>query len=119
MSKIEIEIPKGFKAEQKTTQRGITVTFIKLPVIDFDSIKTGSVVKLKYSGMHCNGIDAINLEEPATVVFWNTKHYINSDGVFKQGAGNGDTFCVFNQGGNFVMFSANRQDEYVTEVLSY
>jgi hypothetical protein len=86
--------------------------------IDWDKIKTGSVVMIKYTGCHCNGQEEINFNEPVEVVFYNTPHFINySKNFFKSGGV--ESYCTFHQNGNYVLYDAGDEIDYITKVIEY
>jgi hypothetical protein len=86
--------------------------------IDFDKIKTGSVVMLKHTGQHCTGIDNIDLKVPVDVVFYKTPHVIDGYRDFKKVDGDG-LYCTFHQDGKFVLFSADNNVNYIVKVIEY
>jgi hypothetical protein len=85
--------------------------------IDFDKIKTGSKVMLTYTGLHCGGIEKIDLKEPVDVVFYRTEHLIDGNGRFSN-VGVGGSYCTFHQKSKFVLFDASRLD-YIVKVIEY
>jgi hypothetical protein len=87
--------------------------------IDWDKIKTGSRVMIKNTGWHCSGICKIDLSEPVDVVFFKTKHYIiGGDNTFKTEGGQ-TSYVTFHQNGKFVLFSSERDMDYIVEVVEY
>lgn len=86
--------------------------------IDFDRIRMGSRVMIQYSGKHCTGIDAINLNQPVDVVFYKTPQFINGTNQFYLN-GFHSSYCTFHQNGRFVLFSADDNVDYITEVVEY
>jgi hypothetical protein len=86
--------------------------------IDFDKIKTGSVVMLKHTGQHCTGIYDIDLKEPVDVVFYKTPHVIDGYNKFKLG-GSHSSYCTFHQKGKFVLFAAHENLDYIVKVIEY
>jgi hypothetical protein len=86
--------------------------------IDFDKIKTGSVVMLKHTGQHCTGIDNIDLKVPVDVVFYKTPHVIDGYSKFKIG-GAYFSYCTFHQKGKFVLFAASENVDYIVKVIEY
>ena len=88
--------------------------------IDWDKIKTGSQVMIKYSGDHCGGFGAIDTSKPVTVIFFNTPHMIMSNGTFLPNGAN-PKYCTFNQGGKFVFFTSEDEayKNYIVEVIQY
>ena len=86
--------------------------------IDWDRIKTGSRVMIKHTGKHCNGLGNINLIKPVVVVFFKTPHFISSSHCFNS-EGPHSHYCTFYQDGNYVLFNADREIDYITEVIEY
>jgi hypothetical protein len=93
--------------------------------IEWDKIKTGSKVKIKYSGEHCDGW-RWDMQETVEVdvVFFGTKHYINSNG-FNKGF-HYDHYFTFHshddKTNKFVLFGSNDFDDcknFVVEVIEY
>jgi hypothetical protein len=115
------EIDEMFKAattEQKPLLENIFGKQSK--PIQWDKIKTGSKVMIRYTGDHCGGIMDIDTSKPVTVIFYNTTHGIASSGKFYP-TGSHWKYCTFNQDGKFVWFSCDSVPEisYITEVLEY
>ncbi len=74
---------------------------------------------IKNTGEHCNGISKIDLSEPVDVVFFKTKHYIiGGDNTFKTEGGH-TSYVTFHQNGKFVLFSSERDMDYIVEVVEY
>jgi hypothetical protein len=114
------EINEMFAAAT-TSQRPILESIFgkPKPQIDFDKINMGSKVMIQHTGMHCNGIESIDLEQPVDVVFYKTPHLIGGNNQF-QTSGHHDSYCTFHQNGRFVLFSADKGDlDYITEVIEY
>ena len=88
------------------------------PQIDFDQIRTGSRVMIKHTGRSCTGIEAIDLKQPVDVVFYKTPHLIDGSNRFKT-SGHHDSYCTFHQNRRFVLFSADDDVDYITEVVEY
>ena len=86
--------------------------------IDWDRLKTGSKVKIKCTEQHCDGITAIDENEPVNIVFYKTPHFILSCNVFKS-KGRYNSYITFNQKGRMVLFSAHLEIDYITEVIEY
>jgi hypothetical protein len=86
--------------------------------IDWSRIKTGSKVKIEYTGDHCNGFYNIDRSKPVDVVFWKTPHYIQGDGEF-QATGAHSSYCTFHQNGNYVLFASHNNIDYVIDVIEY
>jgi len=95
--------------------------------IQWSKIKTGSKVKIKYSGEHCSGWrwDMDETRE-VDVVFFGTEHYIRENGTFvgKQSLYNHYfTFHTHDDRTNkFVLFASNHFDDcknFIVEVIEY
>ena len=88
--------------------------------IDWDKIKTGSQVMIKYNGAHCGGIDVIDKSKPVTVIFFNTPYMITSNGTFVS-KGAHPKYCTFNQNGKFVFFTSEDETykNYIVDVVQY
>jgi len=119
------EINEGFKAAKTASNSSEVITLLEevfgkqVKSIDYDKIKTGSKVMLKYTGDICGEHwNNCIITEPFTVVFYKTEHYINNSNTFyKQGTCR--SYCTFHQGGKFVLFAANSNVDYIVEVLEY
>ena len=86
--------------------------------IEWSRIKTGSKVKIEYTGDHCNGFYNIDRSKPVDVVFWKTPHCVQADGKFDI-EGRYPSYCTFHQNGNYVLFSSHENTDFVTEVVEY
>ena len=86
--------------------------------IDYTKLKTGSKVIIKYSGHHCGGIGNINRDEPVDIVFYKTPHFISGAGRFTT-IGHYDQYITFHQKGEFVLFTAHEEIDYIKEVIEY
>lgn len=84
------------------------------PKIDYDRLKTGSVVKLKNSGNHCEGLTDFDLNKPATILLYKSNGFYYK-GEYRQ---QGRTYTTFVQGQNTSHFTTYNED-YITEVISY
>lgn len=87
--------------------------------IDFSRLKTGSKVMLRYTDEHCSGIDNVDLNKQFDVVFFKTKHFITGSGDFKSFSDVRYCTCTFHQDGKFVLFAAEKNTDYITEVIEY
>lgn len=94
--------------------------------IEWDKIKTGSKVKIKYSGEHCDGW-RWNMQETVEVdvVFFGTKHYILQNGTFQKES-HYDHYFTFHsyddKTNKFVLFGSNDFNDcknFVVEVIEY
>ena len=78
------DVDKMFKAATKKQIPVLEQVFGKqVEKIEWDKIKTGSKVRIKYSGQHCSGW-RWDLDETreVDVVFFGTEHYIRENGTF-------------------------------------
>lgn len=92
----------------------------KVDPIEWDKIKTGSKVMIKYDGQHCYGFNSININEPVDVVFYKTKHFIAYNNKYNNGHNScHDSYITFHQNGNYCMFASDKHTDYITEVIEY
>lgn len=87
--------------------------------IDYSRIKTGSKVMLKYTGQHCNGFNDTDNTQPYDVVLFKSEHCINAHGRFYPNGEVRKSSCTFHQNGKFVLFSSDKNTDYITEVIEY
>jgi hypothetical protein len=101
-------------------QRPVLVEIFGEPTkaIEWNRIKTGSKVMIKDTNQNCCGINRIDLSKPVDVVFYKTPHLITDDGIFKHGKYL-TSYCIFYQDGKYVLFSADINVDYITEVIEY
>jgi hypothetical protein len=90
--------------------------------IEWDKIKTGSKVKIKYSGDHCSGWrGSMDSEIEVDVVFFGTQHYITGDGVFDN-SGSMTYYFTFHNNSRYILFGSddfNACKNFVVEVIEY
>lgn len=86
--------------------------------IEWDKLKTGSVVMIKYTSQHCNGFYEIDENKPVGIIFYKTKHFINSDKEFKK-QGNNSSYITFYQDGRYVLFTSNKNNDCIIDVIEY
>lgn len=86
--------------------------------IEWDRIKTGSKVMIKYTGQQCNGFNDIDNSIPVDVVFYKAYYLISSNLQFKKAVEN-RPYCTFHQNGKYVLFTADKNTDYITEVIEY
>lgn len=113
------EVDTMFGAATREQRPTLVEIFGEKVTIDFDKIKTGSKVKIKFSGKHVLGIDTFDLSKPVDVVFFKTPHGIEPHGVqfFKKSYY--DSYVTFHQNGKFAVFSADTDIDYIVEVIEY
>lgn len=87
--------------------------------IDYDKLKTGSKVMIKYTGNHCSGINKIDTSKPVDIVFYKTIERINDDNVFYSSKGPHKSYVTFHQNGNYCLFASDNKIDYITEVIEY
>lgn len=106
------------KEGNTTQQTAVQNLGIKLSSpIEWDKIKTGSKVMLKYSGERCCGSDDnIDFNKPFDVIFFKQPYYMFNNG-FK--TCNSYIYCTFNQNGKFVCYQAQHNTDYIIEVIEY
>lgn len=116
MKTIEITTPEGYEIdkEKSTFQR-----IVFKEKIDYEKIKTGSVVMIRDTGCRCGEINHVDLTKPFDVVFFKTLHRIISDGEFRTSPTKYPFYTTFHQDGKYVLFSARRGVDYITKVISY
>jgi len=115
----EEEIDDMFEAATSEQKPILTRIFgEKKKKIDFDKLKTGSRVMIDYSGQHCGGIGNIDRDEPVDIVFYKTPHFICSNRKFET-IGHYTHYITFHQKGNFVLFTAHEEIDYIKEVIEY
>ena len=115
----EKEIDDMFEAATSDQKSFLTMIFGEnKKEIDYNRLKTGSKVKIKYSGQHCGGLNSINRDEPVDIVFYKTPHFIIKSGKFGT-TGPYPKYITFHQDGKFVLFSAHQEIDYITEVIEY
>ncbi len=85
--------------------------------INYDNLKTGSVVMLDYSDEFCSATNAVDYKQPFTIVFYRTPYFILGEGL--QNIGNEREYITFAQGKNFAFFSSERDVNYIKKVISY
>jgi hypothetical protein len=94
--------------------------FGKVVAIEFDKLKTGSIVKLHKTklGQCVGGTGDMDLDRAVNVVFAKTPHSIDADGKFvnKQYY---SSYYTFEQDGIFARYSSHEVVDYITEVIEY
>ena len=121
------EVDKMFQAATTSQVPVLEQVFGKqVKEIEWDKIKTGSKVKIKYSGEHCAGW-RWDMDETVEVdvVFFDTKHCIYPNGTFKKEF-RYDYYFTFHSHDDkthkFVLFGSNDFDDcknFVVEVIEY
>jgi hypothetical protein len=115
------EIDKMFSAASKDQLTVLEEVFGKVAVaIEFDKLKTGSIVKLHKNkfGQCVGGTGDMNLDKAVNVVFYKTPHSINADGKFIDKCYY-DSYCTFEQDGIFARYISDTVIDYLTEVIKY
>lgn len=111
------EVDEMFKAAT-TEQKPLLIRIFGEKVqIDYDKIKTGSVVMLKYTLQHVEGEQNVNFDNPFNVVFFNTQFIIRENKNFKQNSLY--EYATFYQDGNYVVFSTHKNLDCITSVIEY
>jgi len=113
------EIDEMFSVATEKQKPVLEKIFGKQPKpIEWNKLKTGSKVMIKYTGEHCDGIDKIDLQKPVHILFYKTPHSVNSiEGFLKES--HYPEYCTFMQDNNIVLFAANKNIDYITEVIEY
>lgn len=116
----EKEVDDMFEAATAEQKPVLTRIFgeKKKEEIDYTKLKTGSKVIIKYSGHHCGGIGNIDRDEPVDIVFYKTPHFVTSNGKFET-IGHYDQYITFHQKGEFVLYTAHEEIDYIKEVIEY
>jgi hypothetical protein len=116
----QVEVDGMFKAATTLQYALLEEVFGKksLP-IDYDKIKTGSKVMLKSTGEKCGTLCDFDLTKPFDVVFYKTPHFINNKGEFWLKGDIHPIYCTFYQNGSYVLFVADNNVDYITEVIEY
>ena len=118
---LQWEIDKMFSAATNDQLKVLEEVFGKVVVsIEFDKLKTGSIVKLNPNklGQCVGGTGDMNLDKAVNVVFYKTPHSIDADGKFKNKCYY-DSYCTFEQDGTFARYSFVEVVDYLTEVIEY
>ena len=87
--------------------------------IEWDKLKTGSVVMIKYTSQHYNGFYKIDKNKPVNIIFYETKHFINSDKEFKKQGNNSSYYITFHQDGRYVLFTSDKNNDCIIDVIEY
>lgn len=115
----QVEVDQMFEAATLNQKPVLEKIFgKKVNLIEWDKIKTGSKVMIKYEGQHCGGKEKIDFNKPVYVVFYKTFYFITSEGKFVKEKVN-SPYCTFYQDGNYVLFSSLENTDYITEVIEY
>jgi hypothetical protein len=115
------EIDKMFSAATNDQLKVLEEVFGKVVVaIEFDKLKTGSIVKLHKdkNGQCVGGTGDMNLDKAVNVVFYKTPHSIDADGKFSNKQYY-DSYCTFEQDGIFARYISDTVIDYITEVIKY
>lgn len=112
------EVDKMFLAATSDQTRVLIKIFGEKVQIDYDKIKTGSKVMLKYTGEHIGGISEVDLDKPFDVVFFKSPWVIREKGEFKKGS-TYSSHCTFHQDGNYVVFASNVDLDFIVSVIEY
>lgn len=98
--------------------KGKWAEIITKPKIDYDRLKTGSVVMCKYTGNHCYGDGKVDLNKPLTLVFRKSEFYFGQDNIIKKEGRKNRLYDTFEQDGKFMLYLSDN-DDHITEVISY
>ena len=121
------DVDKMFKAATSSQVPVLEQVFGKqVEKIEWNKIKTGSKVKIKYSGEHCAGW-RWDMDETVEVdvVFFDTKHCIYPNGTFKKEFHYPHYFTFHSHDDKthkFVLFGSNdytAYENFVVEVIEY
>jgi hypothetical protein len=117
------DVDKMFKAATSSQVPVLEQVFGKqVEKIEWNKIKTGSKVKIKYSGLHVNGWDgSMDDEKVVDVVFFGTKCCFTEKGDFRKD-GMYNSYWTFIEDGQFILFGSNdytAYENFVVEVIEY
>ena len=105
------------KEGNTTQQTAVQNLGIKLSnPIEWDKIKTGSKVMLKCTGKICSGNG--DFSKPFDVIFFKSPHGITETPKFFTESAH-EFYCTFHQDGKYILFSADKDVSYITEVIEY
>lgn len=100
--------------EKQRDELNKQIAELKKPKIDYDRLKTGSIVMIEYTGNHCCGIESIDASKPVTILLYKTKGYLYKGGFHQ----NKREYITFIQDDKVCHFTADDVD-YITKVISY
>ena len=118
---LQREIDQMFSAATNDQHKVLEEVFGKVVVaIEFDKLKTGSIVKLHKTkfGQCVGGTGEMDLDKAVNVVFYKTPHSIDADGKFSNKQYY-DSYCTFEQDGIFARYCSHEVVDYITEVIEY
>lgn len=98
--------------KNKDKIRKATEAEIKYAQIEWDKLKTGSVVKLKEFSLY------FNFNKPFDVVFYNQPFYINASSM-EFGKTESNNYCVIHQNSCYCNLNPSEFKKLITEVISY
>ena len=121
------DVDKMFRAATKKQIPVLEQVFGKqVEKIEWDKIKTGSKVRIKYSGEHCAGWRwGMQETREVDVVFFGTTHHILPNGTFRKEAHYPHYFTFHthdDKTNKFVLFGSNDFNDcknFVVEVVEY
>lgn len=87
-------------------------------VIEWDKLKTGSIVMIKYTDKHVEGIKDIDKSKPVDIVFYKTQHIIRKSKQFGKWTAH-KHYITFHQEGKYCSFSADNDMNYIVDVVQY
>ena len=85
--------------------------------IEWDKIKTGSKVMIKYTNQNC-GETNLDYSQPVDVIFYKTPYGIGGGGAFFLSACR-SSYITFNQNGNFILYASDANTDCIVEVIEY
>ncbi|HMT02304.1 MAG TPA: hypothetical protein PKD00_03190 [Burkholderiales bacterium] len=122
--KEEIEVSSEFLDEMlnasNSDQKKVLYSVFNIkPNIDYTKLTTGSIVKIKKnSSFYGDNFDKLSIDTPVNIIFYKTPHGITWDNHFFKSIYQ-DSYSTFEQNGNFFLYSADGELDYITEVISY
>ena len=114
----EYEVMEMFEAATSKQKSVLDNIFPETPNIDFSKIKSGSVVKIKYTGNHVHGSEYVNFSKPVDVVLFKTRGFIRNNGYLPKNRHH-DSYCTFYQNGKYIVFTSDDVIDYITDVIEY
>lgn len=86
--------------------------------IEWDKLKTGSKVMIKYTGRHVEGIEKIDTTKPVDIVLYKTRHGITEDKEFREYTYH-QHYITFHQNTKYCVFASDIITDYIVDVIEY
>ena len=112
---IQLLLKEGTLAQQNAVEKlGIALS----NPIEWDKIKTGSKVMLKYTENNCPANTGnVDYNKPFDVIFFKTPHFLDTKQFLKKAYSN--YYCTFYQDNKFAVFTADKDTDYIVSVIEY